>query len=191
MAVTRRDWSESGIAAPDAELIIRLRLLVARSAQSDGLSWWDDRSLTAEGLYLAERLFSRRPHLAAAKIALRTAAARHAASMPADGAVHLYDLGEQAEHALSGVSLDEAWTPAAAPGSPEAFLDAVGALVPDGVGYLTEYAGQRQLLAGPLEIRLSPEADPKLEPTVARACALALAYTEAGQGRPVYPFMKV
>ena len=64
----------------DAEalaLILRLRLLVCRAAQPDSLKWWDDNALTAEGAYLTERLFSRRPRAAAARIALAAARSRH------------------------------------------------------------------------------------------------------------------
>lgn len=189
MAVHDRTIGE--IEAAEAERILRLRLVVARAAQPDSMNWWDDRSLTAEGLYLADRLFARRPRQAAAKIALQTARVRYVAAVPETGVVHLFDLGDRVEYELARVSVAEAWLPATALESPEALLLAIGDIVPDGVGYLTEYAGQRRLLAGPFEIRLSPEADPSIKPPVARACALALACAESGLGRPVFPYMKV
>lgn len=175
----------------EAELISRLRLIVARAAQPDSLRWWDDRSLTAEGGYLAERLFARRPRLAAAKIALGAARRRHAATVPnSPGMVHLFDLGDEAEYEVSAVALDEGWIPATAFTSGEIFLAAVAAIIPDGTGYTCQFPGLRGTLSGPLEVQLSPDSDPTIKHTVAQASALALAYGEAGLDRPVFPYFK-
>ena len=66
----------------EAETIFRLRLLVARAAQSDSLRWWDDRSLTTEGDFVTGRLFAGRPRVAGVKISLATARVRNRDAVP-------------------------------------------------------------------------------------------------------------
>ncbi len=176
----------------EAELIVRLRLLVVRAAQPDSLRWWDDRSLTVEGGYLTERLFSRRPRLAAAQIAMATARARHWAAIPkTPKAVHLFDFGDDLEYELEAVALDEAWIPAEPFATQDALLLAVGRVIPDGTGYSTSYSGQGDEHTGALEIQISVDADPTLKPPVAQAAALALAYGVGGPDRPVFPYLKL
>lgn len=174
----------------DVKVVWRLRLIIARAAQSDSLGWWDDRSLTAEGEFLATRLFARRPRLAAAKIALAAARARHAAAIPKGSGVHLFDLGGELEYELAGMALDEAWIPVDPIVSSDALLDALAGAIPDGVGYTIAHSGRPETLTGPIEIRPSPDVDPSVDPMVAKASALALAYGGAGLGRPVFPFLK-
>jgi hypothetical protein len=179
------------LTSAEAELILRLRLIVARAAQPDSLRWWNDRSLTAEGGYLAERLFARRPRLAAAKIALGAARRRHAAAVPnSSKTVHLFDLGDEAEYELSAVPLDEAWIPATPFTSGAMVLDAVAAIIPEGTGYTRQFSGLHGTLTGPLEVQLTPDSDPTMKLVVAQASALALAHGEAGPDRPVFPYLK-
>ena len=60
--------------------ILTLRLLIARAAQPDSRHWWDDNSLTDEGLTLARRVFSRKPERACNHLALKAAIVRHRAA---------------------------------------------------------------------------------------------------------------
>ena len=176
----------------EAELIMRLRLIVVRAAQPDSLRWWDDRSLTVEGGYLTERLFSRRPRLAAAQIAMATARSRHWAAIPkTPEVVHLFDFGDDLEYELEAVALDEAWIPAEPFASLDTFFLEIGRTVPDGTGYSTSYSGRAAEYNGALEIQISIDTDPTLKPPVAQASALALAYGVGGPDRPVFSYLKL
>lgn len=179
------------ILTPDeAELIWRLRLAVVRAAQPDSLYWWDDRSLTPDAEFVTERLFSRRPQLAAARIALATALVRHRAAIPAvSRLIHLFDFGDEIEYELEAVKLTEAWLPSSFQ-TANALLDFVGQIVPDDSGYSCEIDGTLDTHTGPLEIWLALDNDPRLKRIVAEASALTLAYATGGLQRPVFPYLR-
>jgi hypothetical protein len=171
----------------DLETILHIRLLVARAAQPDGLRWWGDRSLTPEGGYITERLFARRPKLAAAKIALESARGRHAAVMRDTAElVHLFDLGEDTELELSTTRLDEVWVPGEPYASRDDLMSAISRILPDGVGCAHGEPGED----GKLLVGLGSDVDRGLHPIMLEVGALASAYGAGGIGRPVFPFLK-
>lgn len=167
-------------------MILRLRLIIARAAGDDSLHWWNDRSFTPEGMYMVERLFSTRPRLAAAKIAIETSRARHwDAIAKTPSVVHLFDLGNQIEHVLSKVELDEAWIPKEQIATIDELTTAIGVLVPDGVGNQSGMPSD----TGALEVQLGFNIDYSLNPTILEAGALALAYLTATPSKPVFPYL--
>ena len=172
------------IAPAEAETILRLRLLVARAAQPDSLNWWNDRSLTPEGGYVAERLFWVRPQLAAAKIAMASGRARHwDAIQAAPDIVHLFDLGEIIEHELHVFPLGEAMIPSAPFASIAHLRTDIGKLIGDKVGYQIVKRDE----TGAIEIRAVTEQ--AVRPLVAWVCACALAFCEGDTGQPVFPYL--
>ena len=108
--MTNPDWT--GKQAP-LQLILSLRLLIARAANGDSLAWWDDQSLTAHAAFILERTFPVAPAQAARSLALRAALARHQALCPGDS-LHLYRLdGDNRDrlilrfHSLESITLPE------------------------------------------------------------------------------------
>lgn len=78
--------------------ILQIRLLVARAAQKDSLSWWEDDSLTDSGAFLLEKLFLTAPLDAAKKLALKSAHGRYDAAFSGDDhALHLFCLDDRGE----------------------------------------------------------------------------------------------
>lgn len=168
-------------------VIFKLRLLIARAAQPDALQWWDDRSFVPEGMYVVERLFPRRPDLAAAQIALASARGRHIAALQTEKyALHLFDLGDEIEWELEQTRIRSEWLPSDIPHSMDEFTLMLGRLVPDGAGEQSGMRGANDTL----EIELLPDRDKALPLVLAQASALALAYTTAEFGRPVFPFLR-
>lgn len=82
-----------------AQVIFRLRLLIARAANRDSLAWWDDDALTAPAGFVFDRLFPASPPGAARSLALHAATRRHQIACPAS-AVHLYRLDADNEDGL-------------------------------------------------------------------------------------------
>ena len=98
------------ISREDAQSILSLRLLVARAANKDSLSWWDDESLTSYGGFLLERIFPFAPELAARSLALRAATARHrAVGSSQEAALHLYRLDLDGQDTLTLQSVPLSW----------------------------------------------------------------------------------
>lgn len=173
------------LAPTEAETILRLRLLVARAAQPDSLNWWNDRSLTPEGGYVAERLFWVRPQLTAAKIAMASGQARlWDAVQRTPDIVHLFDLGELIEHELRLFPLDEAMIPATPLLSIAQLRTDIGKLIGDQVGYQV----LRRDESPAIEIRAVTEQ--VVRPLVSWACVCALAFCEGDTGQPVFPYLR-
>lgn len=90
--------------------LLGLRLLIARAAQKDSLSWWEDDSLTQAGGYLLERLFLADPGEAGRKLALEAAGTRYQAAFNGEAnALHLFRLDKtgEVEHSLQGIRLSD------------------------------------------------------------------------------------
>lgn len=88
----------------DSIRILQLRLTVARAAQRDSLSWWDDAVLTPEADLLLRRLFPRSGTHAAWTLALRAARARHEVVLAAwPHAHHLFSFGVDVENHLDEI----------------------------------------------------------------------------------------
>lgn len=170
-----------------AHTILRLRVLIARAAQPDSLQWWQDQSLTQDGMYVVERLFARNPKWAAAHLAIASSRARHWAAIPREPNVtHLFDLGNPIEFALADFRIETEWIPNP-PASMDDFIMAIGEIVPDGAGYESGAPDTN----GALEIHLLPEREHLLPILLARVSALALAYSGAERGQPIFPFLRI
>lgn len=169
----------------DAQLILRLRLLIARAANSDSLAWWDDDTLTLHAEFLLERIFPMAPALAARSLALAAAAARHQAACPDDSALHLYrlDADKQDELAVRSVPL----LPIPLPADPITTMDALRQHLLDLVGEPAPYTVVRETSTHGLQVK-APSSPPYASPMVHRARTLAWAYLEGAPGEPVFPF---
>jgi hypothetical protein len=171
----------------EAETILRLRLIVARAAQTDCLHWWEDRSLTPEGDFMTTRLFFAQPRIAGAKTALGAARARHwDAIKRAPQVVHLFELGDAIEFELTPIPLEENWIPAAFPDK-EAFYAELTRLIPEGAAFNVETG--TDLAPETLKIRSTPD-NFQLKPIMAEVGALALAYNGGRVNHPIFPYIQ-
>lgn len=172
------------LTATDSHLILALRLLIARAANEDSLSWWDDESLTPAAAYLLNRLFPMAPRVAGKGLALRAALARHRVACPEDG-LHLYrlDADNRDKLALRFAPLDQVPVPETAIATKEALKDRLIELL-DGP---QPYTVLRQTATGGLLIDIPP-APVGVPPMVHRAKTLAWAYQEGAKAAPVFPF---
>jgi len=171
----------------DCQFILNLRLLISRAAQKDSLSWWEDESLTEAGSYLIERLFANAPDLAARKLALKAAYARHqAAFAEVDNALHLFHLDQDGkiELALRNVSLTSMKVPFDPIDTIDKLKSALLEILQDPPKI--ELVGERN--RSRLEIELGVD-DPQETP-IGRAKALAWAYLQGDMGKPVFPYIK-
>ena len=95
-----------------AQVIFRLRLLIARAANRDSLAWWDDDALTAPAGFVFDRLFpARRP---ARRARWRCMRRRAAIRSRARRRRHLYRLDADNEDGLElrfrRLPIDSSWT---------------------------------------------------------------------------------
>lgn len=175
------------ITRDDALLIVALRLLVARAAAPDSLRWWDDHSLTEPAAFVLERVFPHSPPLAARRLALLAAEARHAdATATFPDALHLFRLDWRGADrlALRGLS------PLAAPLDlrPVPTLDEFRRRLGELAGPPPPTTPGRDGLNGGLAITIPP-APPHVNDWRHRAVALAWAYTLGEPGQPVIPLI--
>lgn len=170
-----------------AQKIRVLQLLIARAAQKDSLSWWEDESLTRAGGYVLERLFPNAPQSAGLKLALEAARARHKVAfkdMP--DVEHLFALRLNSQEELSPIDtliLFRDLTEKSIPTMEileERLMEAIGK--PQPLGSVSNGPG------GTLEIKMVVE-DSKVS-VLDRAKALARGYLEAGPGMPVFPYIR-
>lgn len=172
------------IGSEQAAPILALRLVIARAASADSLAWWDDESLTSHASYLLERIFPFAPSLAARKLALAAALARHEAACPsANGAVHLYRLDTDNRDGLALRSVPLVSIPV--PEEPITTLDSLRQHLLDLAGQPARYTVVRQAGTRELQIEIPP-APPAVSPMVHRA--LARAYLDGAPGEPAFPF---
>jgi len=119
------------------EELFALRYAIARIGEWDWLQWWESSVLGSSGQYAAPRLFSRTTRLSCAHLAILAAASRHAAVMPLEPMIHLFDLGGVFERRFErwlALQKAEGWEPSAHPerpnngqsGSVASALEAVG-----------------------------------------------------------------
>ena len=165
------------------EVVLRLRLLIARAAQRDGLAWWDDESLVPGADLLLARLFPRTPRRAAHCLAIQAARARHGAVLrDLPSARHLFALGDDEEVRLddalaNGTGLAVVATPISSRARLADELRALGAEPPLFPGEAVGRGGQLELGADLAALSL-----------VDRAFALAWAYARAEVPGAVYPY---
>jgi hypothetical protein len=138
-------------------------------------------------MYIIDRLFPRAPRVAAAKIALAAAKARHwSAIRAAPEIVHLFDLGDKVEFELGAVPLDETWV-REEPLTLLQLTDEVGRLCPVGVSSAVGPLAENGAIGTQL-----PQ-DPALpgNRNILEACALASVYVSRGdRGRAVFPYLR-
>ena len=165
--------------------LMELRIIIARAGQNDCLRWWEDESLTPNGVYLLERIFPGAPAISGRNLALSASAARHHAALEHLGDVtHLfrisrinadqlamrdlrYHIFERVSHSIADLNALR-----------QILLEIIGTEPKfEVIGTLSQNGG--------LQIRLS-------EPTLdvgERANALAWAYLESKPGQPVFPYI--
>lgn len=171
----------------DIELVQSLRLLIARAANRDSLSWWDDDSLTAPAGFLLERLFPVAPTLAARSLALAAARSRHRGALGDVGAaLHLYRLDTDNADALA--SRDIRLLDVHYPEAPIATLDVLAERLEALIGQPQQVKIVDRLLGGGLQIAIPP-CPFGVWPPLHRAGFLAWAYLEGAAARPVFPFI--
>lgn len=169
----------------EAHLILSLRLLIARAANTDSLHWWDDEALTASGGFLLERLFPVVPPLAARSLAIRAAQTRHQAACEAyPQAVHLYrlDLDNLDKLALRREPL----LPIPMPGEPITTMDALRQNLLAFINEPPRYRVIRRTSTNLLQIDISPPANGE-SLLLHRARTLAWAYLEGASKQAVFP----
>lgn len=175
------------ITRDDALLIVALRLLVARAAAPDSLRWWDDESLTEPAAFVLGRIFPHSPPLAARRLALLAAEARHAdATATFPGALHLYHLDWHGADrlALRGLSPLAAELDLRPVPTLDEFRRRLSALA----GPPPPFATGRDGLNGGLAIEIPP-APPHVNDWRHRAVALSWAYAAGEPGRPSIPLI--
>lgn len=172
----------------DAQMILRLRLLIARAANKDGLNWWDDEALTPAAQFILDRTFPIAPPLAARSLALQAAFNRHEAACDYDPDVfHLYRLDSDNLDRL----VLEFWPLLEIP-FPEAPITNIAELRQQ-LESLTKTAMTYDIISrgsnGAVAIRLHrPASDVSL--LVHRAQTLAWAYLEGNVGQPCLPYCR-
>jgi len=181
--MTQRKSSDV-FSSQEKHVVLALRLLIARAANTDSLAWWDDESLTPAADYVLDRLFPMAPPLAGKSLALRAALTRHRAACP-ESALNLYrlDADNRDELALRFAPL----LPIPAPDAPittmETFREHLLALVEEPQSYTVV----RHTTSDGLLIEIPP-APPGTSPMLHLAKTLAWAYQEGTRDTPVFPF---
>lgn len=170
----------------EAISVLRLRLLLARAANKDGLDWWDDESLTPHAGFVLERIFPIAPALASRSLALRAATARHqVACADSPKALHLYRLDADNQDGLAVRSVPLLSIPV--PQEPIPTMDSLRRHLRAILGGPAPYSVLRRTDTRALQIEVSPV--PRgLSPLLHRARALAWAYLEGAPGEPVFPY---
>jgi hypothetical protein len=167
--------------------LLNLQLLIARAAQKDSLSWWEDDSLTPAGKYVLERLFLHAPAEAGCKLALRAARSRyHAAFGGMQEAVHLFRLDphRKIESTLQGIPVPKADVPI----DPIVTLDALRQRLLQEIGEEPKYEVIGERADRCLEIR--PHKKILQEDVIQLAQTLAWATLEGKPRAPVFPFFR-
>ena len=170
-----------------AQLILRVQLLIARAAQSDSLKWWDDNALTTGGEYLLDKLFPSAPHEIGVKLALESARARHFAAFAEERRVlHLFALDT---NGAADVELKEQ-------------LPVILTFQSEPITTMDVFREKLNVLLGELgkppsmdettenRLRLHFKQDSLTLTTFERFQWLAWAYGHAKPGVPVFPFFK-
>lgn len=184
-----RTSTSKAVSIPPAEmdLILRLRLLIARAANKDSLAWWDDESLASHSAFLLDRLFPVSPQAAARSLALRAAESRHQAALAAEpNALHLFhlDIANQDELAARQVAMETVYVP----GEPIDTIEVLRVRLAELLGEPKPYKRVRQARNQGMLIELPP-APAGISVWQHRAQTLAWAYLEGAHSDPVFPFV--
>jgi len=176
----------ASLSPQDAQMILGLRLLIARAANKDSLAWCDDASLTCPARFLLERIFPMAPLLAARSLALKAAEARHQAACAAhEQALHLYRLDADSQDKLA-LRFEPLLT-IPVPDQPITTIDALRHHLLDLIEKPAPYTVVRRTNTHGLQIE-TPTGPASDSPLLHRAQTLAWAYLEGQPGQPVFPF---
>ena len=175
------------LSATEGKLILSLQLLIARAAQKDSLSWWEDDALTPSGKYLLERLFIVNPDEAGRKIAIEAAKVRYQAAFGADNHVlHLFHLDQTGDIELNLQELSLSSVPA--PTEPVQSLEVLRHLLLEQVGSPMVYQIVGERSNNRLEIKIgNSSSQPELIDIVK---TLAWAALEGEPGKPKFPYIQ-
>jgi hypothetical protein len=172
---------------PDGKQILSLQLLIARAAQKDSLSWWEDDSLTPAGDYLLERLFMANPGQAGKRLALEAAKVRyHAAFGNENNVFHLFHLDQtgDVEHNLDELSLSNITLPL----EPIQTIDALRQALLEQIGFPMKYQIVGERSNNRLEIKLAGA--PSKNDLIHLVKTLAWATLESEPGKPIFPYIQ-
>ena len=177
---------QNNIIVDDSEIILRLRLLIARAANKDSLRWWDDESLASHSAFLLRRIFPIDPMSAARNLALQAAQARHEAALIEPQALHLYGLDADNRDALAvrQTSVKEIQVP----NDPISTTDELAGHLEQVTNGPHSFEVVRHMPGNGLLIRI-PDPSSKISVWRHRAQSLAWAYLEGAAGQPVFPFV--
>jgi hypothetical protein len=175
-----------GITSQDAQAILALRLLIARAAQTDSLSWWEDEALTQPAGFILERTFPVAPHVAGRSLAIRAAARRQEdACAGIAEAIHLYRLDLDNRDRLVLRFMLPTQTPV--PEKPIQSMDELRQHLLHLTGVPVQSTPLHRTNTRALEIG-PPPAPAGVSPLLHRARAFAWAYLEGEPGNAVFPF---
>jgi hypothetical protein len=169
----------------DLDLIVKLRLLIARAANRDSLAWWDDDALTAPASFILDRTFPHAPLHAARRLALEAARLRHDALCPPQPALHLFRLDQdnsdvQALRSYALYRVDATTAPIATIDALRSELLALTGSPP---------SWRKVSRGGHDELEIAPSDGQRAAPVmIDLARSLAWAYVEGKPGRAVYPY---
>jgi hypothetical protein len=167
--------------------LLSLRLLIARAAQKDSLSWWEDESLTQAGNFLMERLFIMDTTESARKLAIEAAKTRYRMAFGENGPkLHLFQLDQrgQVEYELEDVRYSEIEIPV----EPIASLDTLRQELLAITGTPMPYEIVGPGINNQLEIRMKDIS--RKTPVLELAKTLAWACLESLPGKPVFPYIQ-
>ena len=173
----------------DLNLILRLQFLIARAAQGDSLSWWDDESLTEAGYTVLERVFPQSPTKAGCKLALASAQARHSAIFNGpEKVLHLFQLDSDGavSSALSKIDPLDVNVPTTPIAEIDGLRQALETLLDEPL--LRPRLGE-ELSNRRREVALRPEVHARGPVELAKM--LACAYLSGEPGKSIFPFMRV
>jgi hypothetical protein len=172
----------------EKQVILSLQLLIARAAQKDSLSWWEDDSLTPSGMFLLERLFVVNPGKTGRALALEAARVRYQAAFGVDNNfIHPFHLDQDGTIAFSLQDFD--LSVISFPPDPIISIDALRQQLLDQAGSPLEYQVLGERSNNRLEIKIkSSTTPPTLVDTVK---TLTWASLEGQPGKPVFPFIQV
>jgi hypothetical protein len=167
--------------------LLRLRLLIARAAQKDSLSWWEDESLTQAGNFLMERLFIMDTNEIARKLAMEAAKTRYRMAFGEyDPKLHLFQLDQrgQIEYELRDLRYSEIEIPVEPITSLNMLRQELLTITDTPMPY--EIVGPGTY--NQLEIRMKDAS--RKAPILEVAKTLAWACLESSPGKPVFPYIQ-
>jgi len=169
----------------DVDLILRLRLLIARAAGTDSLHWWDDESFTKPAQFIFSRLFTADPLLTSRGLALEAAQTRHEALRhPQVVMLHLFRLAADNEDRLA--LRFEPLLPIPIVEQPILSMSELREHLVDLLGEPMPYTIERKSDLGGVQLGM-PLAPAHVNPMLHRAKTLAWAYLEGQPRQPVIP----